>query len=120
MLSILSNLRQRDCGQTTRRDFLRIGALGLGGLALPSLFAARSRANPSTGKLFKDRSIIFLFLCGGASQIETFDPKMDAPEEYRSTVGEIPTTLPGVTFGSPFPKLAKLAHKLAIVRSYQP
>jgi uncharacterized protein (DUF1501 family) len=120
MLTLLSNLGQRDCGQTTRRDFLRIGALGLGGLALPSLFAARARANPSTGKLFKDRSIIFLFLCGGASQIETFDPKMDAPEEFRSTVGEIKTTLPGVTFGSPFPKLAKLAHKLAIIRSYQP
>src|SRR5688572_31803238 len=101
MLTLLSNLGQRDCGLTTRRDFLRIGALGLGGLALPSLLATKARANPSTGKLFKDRSIIFLFLCGGASQIETFDPKMDAPEEFRSTVGEIKTALPGVTFGSP-------------------
>ena len=129
MLNFISRSGERDCGRATRREFLKIGALGLGGLALPSLFAAgAARANPTAGagvagspaRLLKDRSVVFLFLCGGASQIETFDPKMTAPEEIRSTTGEIKTTIPGVTFGSSFPKLARLAHKLAVVRSYQP
>lgn len=121
MLNILSQFGDRDCGQTTRRDFLRIGALGLGSMALPQLFAAKARANAAGAeKMIKDRSIIFLFLCGGASQIETFDPKMDQPDEFRSSTGEVKTSIPGVTFGGTFPKLAKLAHKLAVVRSYQP
>ena len=65
-----------------------------------------------------DKSVIFLFLHGGPSQIETFDPKMSAPAEVRSATGEVATKLPGVTFGGTFPKLARLADKLAIVRSY--
>jgi hypothetical protein len=51
--------------------------------------------------------------------VETFDPKMSAPLEYRAMFGEVKTTLPGVTFGSQFPMLAKLAHKMAVVRSYR-
>ena len=58
-----------------RRDFLRVGSLGLGGLALPSLLAAQAQG----ANLVKDRSVIFLFLHGGPSQTETFDPKMTAP-----------------------------------------
>jgi hypothetical protein len=101
-----------------RRDFLRIGALGLGGLSLAHLLgthAAAGTKTPLTG-----RSVIFLFQHGGPSQFETFDPKMTAPEGIRSTTGEIATTLPGITFGSTFRQLAKLAHKLAVVRSYVP
>jgi hypothetical protein len=100
-----------------RRTFLRIGSLalgGLGGLALPNLLAARAPGK----ELLKDRSVIFLFLHGGPSQIETFDPKMDAPSEIRSTTGEVATRLPGVTFGGSFPKLAALADRVAIVRSF--
>lgn len=95
-----------------RRDFLRIGGLGLGGLGLGDLMAASSK------KLIKDKSVIFLFMHGGPSQFETFDPKMDAPSEIRSVTGEIKTTLPGITFGSTFERLAKLAHKFSIVRSF--
>lgn len=101
-----------------RRDFLRIGTLGLGGLSLAHLLGTRAAAagrSPLT-----DRSVIFLFQHGGPSQFETFDPKMTAPEGIRSTTGEINTTLPGITFGSTFSRLAKLAHKLAVVRSYVP
>jgi hypothetical protein len=102
-----------------RRDFLRVGSLGLGGLALSHLLAAKSRGaehglRPVTGK-----SVIFLFLHGGPSQIETFDPKMSAPAEIRSVTGEISTALPGVTFGSSLPKLASLADKFSIVRSFR-
>ena len=62
--------------------------------------------------------MIFLYLGGGPSQIETFDPKMDAPAEFRSLSGEVQTRIPGVTFGGDFPRLAALADRLAIVRSF--
>ena len=101
-----------------RRSFLRIGTLTLGGLALPHLLAAKAAAEGR--KLVKDKSVIFLFLHGGPPQIETFDPKMTAPAEFRSTTGEIKTRIPGITFGSSFPRLAAMADKLAIVRSYVP
>lgn len=120
MLRISSQFGEKDCGLASRRDFLRVGALGLGGLALPQLFAAEARAKAAGKSVLKDRSVIFLFLCGGASQIETFDPKMNAPAECRSQTGEVRTSLPGITFGASFPKLARLADQLAVVRSYQP
>src|SRR5256714_3411657 len=101
----------------SRRAFLQIGGLALGGLTLPGWLAARAS---DSKQLVSDKSVIFLFLHGGPSQIETFDPKMSAPEGIRSATGEIATALPGVTFGSSFPKLAKLAERLAVVRSYVP
>jgi Protein of unknown function (DUF1501) len=97
-----------------RRSFLTIGGLALGGLSLPQLFAAEAK------RLVTDKSVIFLFLHGGPSQTETFDPKMTAPSGIRSATGEIATKIPGVTFGGTFPKLAQLADKLSIVRSYVP
>ena len=103
-------------GRLGRRDFLRIGGLTLGGLSLPNLLTAA----PSPTRAITDKSVIFLFLHGGPSQFETFDPKMSAPVETRSATGEIATALPGVTFASSFPKLAKLAERLAVVRSYVP
>lgn len=95
-----------------RRSFLRIGSLALGGLSLSQLLAAESKP------LRTDRSVIFLFLHGGPSQTETFDPKMTAPAEVRSATGEVATKLPGVTFGGTFPKLAARADQLAVVRSF--
>lgn len=103
----------------SRRGFLRIGSLGLGGLALTDLFNFRALAAEKK-QVVKDKSVIFLFLHGGPSQTETFDPKMSAPEGIRSATGEIQTKIPGVTFATSFPKLAALADKLAIVRSYMP
>jgi uncharacterized protein (DUF1501 family) len=98
-----------------RREFLRVGGLALGGLTLPELFAARAA---DAGRLTNDKAVVFLFLQGGPSQIETFDPKMTAPQETRSIFGEVQTALPGVTFGSLFPKLAAIADRLAVVRSF--
>ena len=95
-----------------RRDFLRIGALGLGGLTLADQLALAG-ATP-----LKDRSVVFLFLHGGPSQFETFDPKMDAPAEIRSVTGEIPTSIPGITFGSTMERLARMADRFSIVRSF--
>src|ERR1700730_15438185 len=101
-----------------RRDFLRIGTLGLGGVSASPLRGTRAAAGAKTP--LTDRSVIFVFQHGGPSQFETFDPKMTAPEGIRSTTGEIDTTLPSITFGSTFPQLAKRAHQLAVVRSYVP
>ena len=94
-------------------------ALGLGGLSLSHLLAARAHAAEAKSPL-NDKSVIFLFMHGGPSQFETFDPKMSAPDGIRSVTGEIPTRLPGITFGSTFSRLANLADRLAVVRSYVP
>src|SRR5713101_1476093 len=102
----------------SRRAFLQVGSLALGSLALTDLLAAKAKSADLTRPLVKDRSVIFLFLHGGPSQTETFDPKMSAPVEFRSATGEIRTRLPGVTFGGTFPRLAALADKLTVVRSF--
>jgi uncharacterized protein (DUF1501 family) len=101
-----------------RRAFLTIGSLGLGGLTLSSLLAGRARAGDVSG-LTRDRAIIFLFQQGGPSQHETFDPKPDAPDGVRTVTGTVPTSLPGVQFGDTFTRLARLAHKFTVVRSFQ-
>ena len=100
-----------------RREFLKIGGLGLGGLTLANLFQAKAAAGPRHGFL-KDKAVVFLFCHGGPSQIETFDPKMTAPSEIRSATGEVATAIPGVTFGATLPKLAALAKHVSIVRSF--
>jgi uncharacterized protein (DUF1501 family) len=118
MLTLRDHHSDRNCHGLARREFLKIGALGFGGLVtLPQLLAAKAQA-AALGSVVKDRSIVLLFLQGGPSHIELFDPKMSAPSEIRSITGEVPTRLLGVTFGGTFPKMAALADKLAIVRSY--
>jgi hypothetical protein len=100
-----------------RRAFLKIGSLTLGGLTLPDLLRVRAADTPRSSVL-RDRSVIFLFLHGGPSQIETFDPKMTAASEFRSATGEVATTIPGITFGGTFPRLAAMADRVSIVRSF--
>ena len=100
-----------------RRDFLKVGALGLTGLGLADLLRGRAMAAEG-GRPMKKKSVILLFLEGGASQLETFDPKPDAPSGIRSPLGAIPTRLPGLQFGSLFPKMAQLTSKMAVVHSF--
>ena len=100
-----------------RRSFLRVGSLGLGGLSLSNLLAVKALA-AGAGGVLRDKSVVFLFMHGGPSQTETFDPKMSAPAGVRSVTGEVKTSLPGVTYGGTFEKLARLAHKVAVVRSF--
>lgn len=106
----------------SRRSFLKIGgaaAIGAAGLTMADVAAMRVRAD-DVPSLLTGKSVLFLFLHGGPSQFETFDPKMSMPEGIRSATGQIATRLPGVTFGGSFPKLAALADRLAVVRSYVP
>jgi len=100
-----------------RREFLKIGGLSLGGMTLPGLLAAKSAA-ASLGLPVRDKSVIFVFMHGGPSQVETFDPKMTAPAGIASATGELSTTIPGITFGGTFPRLAELAKRMTIVRSF--
>jgi uncharacterized protein (DUF1501 family) len=99
----------------SRRGFLTVGTLGLGGLTLSSLLRAAGQSpNHVSGK-----SVIFLFQQGGPSQFETFDPKPDAPDTIRTLTGTVETPIPGIRFGDTMEQLAKLADKFAIVRSFQ-
>ena len=87
----------------------------MAGLGLPGMMATKAAAAPN---VLRGKSVVLLFLHGGPPHIEFFDPKMTAPREVRSITGEIKTKLPGITFGSTFPKLAAMADKFAVVRSY--
>src|SRR5688572_23685249 len=102
----------------SRREFLTIGSLGLGGLAMSSLLG-RSAMAAAAPPVATGKSVIFLFLQGGPSQLETFDPKLEVPDGQRTATGVIDTSLPGVVFGEKLPQLARLADRLAILRSYQ-
>ena len=108
MFTIETARSNRCCDGLTRRSFLRVGSLGLAGLSLADLLA--SRAHAGKADFVRDKSVVFLYLAGGPSQIETFDPKMDAPSEVRSMTGECQTRLPGITFGGTFPKLSAMVH----------
>jgi hypothetical protein len=117
MFQLLGSRTATACDGATRRDFLKVGALGLGGLLLPDLLRARAAAT-AAGQATRNTSVVWLWLGGGPTHVETFDPKMSAPAEFRSTVGAVKTCLPGVEFGGVLPKLAKNADKLAVVRSF--
>src|SRR5437016_3621776 len=105
------------CDGGTRRDFLKVGALGLGGLMLPDLLRARA-ATAAAGKPTKNTSVVWLWLGGGPTHIETFDPKMSAPAEFRSTVDAVKTNVAGIEIGGALPKIAQVADKMAFVRSF--
>jgi uncharacterized protein (DUF1501 family) len=117
MFNFLGSRTGTNCDGTSRRDFLKVGALGLGGLLLPDLLRARAAA-AADGKPTRKTSVVWLWLGGGPTHIETFDPKMDAPVEFRSTIGAVKTNLPGIEFGGVFPEMAKCADKMAVVRSF--
>eukprot|EP00913_Durusdinium_trenchii_P008937 g8403.t1 len=118
MLTIFDRARTRDCEGVSRRDFLQAGTLGFGGLSLPWLLGTRALAAESGG-FVHDKAVVLLFLSGGASHIETFNPNMTAPAPYCSMTDEVQTKVPGVTFGGTFPMLARNAEKMAIVRSFR-
>lgn len=117
MLTLHSSRQDSSCDGNSRRDFLKVGALGLGGLTLPGLLKARAEA-ARQGKSNKQTSVVWLWLGGGPTHVETFDPKPDAPVEYRSTTGHVSTKLPGVTLGGTFEKIAQQADQFAFFHSF--
>jgi uncharacterized protein (DUF1501 family) len=95
-----------------RRSFLRAGMLGMSGLALPELLRWEAHARSK-----RAASVIILWMRGGPSQHETWDPKPDAPAEFRGPLGSIPTRVPGIRVCELLPKSAALMKKWSIVRS---
>jgi uncharacterized protein (DUF1501 family) len=101
------------CDGLTRRDFLHAGALFPLGLTLPGFLSDRAAANGTAN----DVNCIMLFLVGGPSQLDTWDPKPDAPAEIRGPFKAIATSVPGVRVSEVFPKMARHADKYSLVRS---
>lgn len=103
-----------------RRDVLRVGSLSLAASALPAELQAEQvlGAGALQQKVGKAKSVIVLWIGGGVTHIDTFDPKPEAPEEIRGTLTSIPTTLPGVQFCETLPRLSRIADDLAVVRSF--
>jgi uncharacterized protein (DUF1501 family) len=98
----------------SRREVLQAGALPLLGLSLPQLLAA-NRASP--GRAGRQKSCIFLYQYGGLSQLDSWDPKPDAPAELRGPYRPIATSVPGLRIGELMPRLARLAHRYCVIRS---
>lgn len=103
------------CDGISRRELLRVGGIGLGGLALPSLL--QQQAHSSTRRPATAKSAIVLFVTGGFPQHESWDPKPDAPTDIRGQFGAIPTRTPGYFVGELMPKTAELTDKIAVIRS---
>jgi hypothetical protein len=100
MIDLTTGSVARMCDGWHRRDFLRVGALGLCGLTLADRLRLVAAVEKSGGSPVREKSVILLFLAGGPSQYETFDPKPDGPEGSTSVAGHLQTALPGVRFAS--------------------
>ncbi|MEC9095871.1 MAG: DUF1501 domain-containing protein, partial [Planctomycetota bacterium] len=108
------------CDGISRREALRVGGLGLGGLSLAGLLKNRAQANPAGSSNLpgfgKTKSVIVFGLVGGLPQHETWDPKPSAPEEIRGEFGTTPSKTPGYHVGELMPKTALLTDKIAVLR----
>src|SRR5579871_6069072 len=121
MLSIPGN-HGRDCDGVTRRELLRIGGSAMLGLMLPEFLALEARADKSTsskgkGGFGQAKSVILLYLQGGPSHIDIWDPKPDAPANVRGEFKPIPTKIPGVQVSETMPLLAQQLDKATLIRS---
>lgn len=102
-----------------RRDLLRVGALGVAASAAPTVFAAPPSAAPTKRNApARAKSVILLWMSGGVTHIDSFDPKPAAPPEVRGTLGAVATAVPGVRFNESVPCLARGARHLAVVRTF--
>src|SRR5437763_4679483 len=126
MLKIWNTGRSRNCAGVSRRDFLQIGSLGMAGLTLPNVLRARAAAAESRqpqknkslqNKSLKNKSVILYWLDGGPTHFETYDPKPDAPAEYRGPLGTIKTNVEGILLSELLVKHAKQMDKVSILRS---
>jgi uncharacterized protein (DUF1501 family) len=115
----LSTGSSRDCSGVSRREFLRVGGLSALGLSLASFLRLQAAApKPSARK--KTINCILLWMQGGPSHHDTFDPKPDAPAEVRGEFATVPTTLSGVRIAEHLPLLAKQTDKYSIIRGHDP
>lgn len=104
-----------DCSGVSRRNFVQAGLLGAGGLGLADLMKLKAEASISAKQ--QDTNVILFWLSGGPGHMETWDPKPDAPADYRGPFQSIATSLTDVRFGELMPEQAKLAEHLAVLRT---
>jgi uncharacterized protein (DUF1501 family) len=102
-------------GPLKRREFLRIGLSGFAALSFPGLLQLRAQTSPKAAS--PKTAVILVWLRGGASHLETYDPKPDAPSEFRGVFGAIPTKVPGMQISELLPRHAKIADKFTLLRS---
>ncbi|HLJ93279.1 MAG TPA: DUF1501 domain-containing protein [Gemmataceae bacterium] len=105
--------RGRFCDDISRRSFLTVGGLAIGGLSLPTLL----RAEEQLGKRRSTKAVIMVYLSGGLAHQDTFDPKPNAPAEVRGEFGPISTNVPGVQLSELLPRTAAVMDKVALIRS---
>ena len=103
----------RLCDGISRREFLRVGGLGVAGLSLADVLRADEQSSSSAKR---PKSVIYIVLNGGPSHIDTWDPKPDAPAEYRGEFATVPTKLPGVRLCELMPRQAEMLNRLALLR----
>ncbi len=116
MLTILGKQPSSFCDGQTRRHFLKIGGLALGGLTLSQLLGAEASA-PRGATTRSHKAIIMIYLSGGPSHQDMYDLKMQAPVEIRGEFKPIATNVPGIQICEHLPRLAKMMDKFAIIRS---
>jgi hypothetical protein len=112
----------RLCEGFTRRQWLRVGGLGAAGLALPDLLhgriaAARAQEHETKDHFGRARSCILCFLFGAPAHQDIWDLKPDAPAEFRGEFKPIASSVPGLSVGEHIPRLARSAHRFAVIRS---
>ena len=113
MLNLSLGRSAGHAGPMGRRSFLKVGASGLASLSLADIARARSAA-PATSS---DTSVILFWLDGGPSHMDLYDLKPEAPAEYRGIWKPIRTTAPGMDISELFPRQAKTAHRMSIIRT---
>lgn len=107
---------QRACDGWTRREVLRVGGLSALGLGLPPLLGASPATSATAAGFGRARACILVYLFGGPSQIDTFDPKPDAPAQFRGEFRPIATAVPGLSVCEHLPRLAASADKFCLIR----
>jgi uncharacterized protein (DUF1501 family) len=118
MLQLFSGRKSADCTGHTRREFLRVGGLSALGLSLAQYLRLQASETAPTQR--RNVNCILMWMQGGPSHIDTFDPKPDAPVEVRGEFGAIPTRIPGVRIAEHFPYLAQQFDKLSLIRGHDP
>lgn len=115
MLTLFGKPAGHLCDRMARRHFIQVGGMALAGLSLADLLRAQAQAAPAR----RDKSVIMICLGGGPSQIDTYDMKPDAPGEFRGEFRPVATKVAGMQFCELMPQQAKIADKLAVVRTVQ-
>ena len=118
MLTLLGPAtNRRHCDGCTRRDMLRIGAVGLGGSTLPQLLAVEQSQAASSLPAKRHKSLIMIYLCGGPPHQDRYEIKTDAPAEIRGEFAPIKTAVPGIEICELLPNMARIMDKLVPIRT---